>query len=64
MKRRRRRAATEKVVRRRWRKIGSPDQVLTRGHTKKWNLTCSCPMCRKARFKDKGYLKRRREAGA
>jgi len=39
------------IIKKRWKKIAAPDQTLTPGHTAKWNLTCSCPMCKAKRYK-------------
>jgi hypothetical protein len=47
----------KKRARRRSRTWSFPDQVV--GKYRKWNQTCSCPACKKLRYKSKSNIKRR-----
>lgn len=36
-------------------KVNKPEDIgIPRGRLRKWNLTCGCAMCKKARYKRKG----------
>lgn len=39
-----------------------PDATLPVGRYRKFNQTCSCPMCKKPRYKSKGQKKKRQRS--
>lgn len=72
MNRGNRRDQTEKIARKRLKKLltsmqprgaetreeAQSRQLLIKGHLRKYNLACGCAICKKPRWKDRGNIKR------